>query len=120
MENDDLQSSEYFHWRFVCVYHQNADFIPTWFVIFSDLNLKILLGTLRDDLIFFIYLYQKWIYPTDMKRTNEFGITGEQAEGNQPVEAPTAGEETNPADEPTGKEETAAVEPKPVEEKKND
>ena len=49
-----------------------------------------------------------------MKRTNEFGITGEQAEGNQPVEASAAGEE------PTGKEETAAVEPKPVEEKKND
>ena len=87
---------------------------------FCDLSFIILLGTLRDDLIFFIYLYQKWIYPTDMKRTNEFGITGEQAEGNQPVEAPTAGEVTNPAEEPTGKEETAAVEPKPVEEKKND
>ena len=54
-----------------------------------------------------------------MKRTNEFGITGEQAEGNQPVEASTVSDGTNPAEAPTGKEKTA-VEPKPVEEKKND
>jgi hypothetical protein len=27
----------------------------------------------RDDLIFLIYLYQRWIYRVDKKRTNEFG-----------------------------------------------
>ena len=43
-----------------------------------------------------------------MKRTNEFGITGEQAE-DQAKKAPL---------EPVPEE--AAVEPKPVEEKKND
>ena len=62
-------------------------------------------GTLRDDLIFFIYLYQKWIYPTDMKRTNEFGITGEQAQSS---------------DKPAEQVENGAGEPKSVEEKKND
>ena len=35
------------------------------------------LGCLRDDVIFFIFLYQKWIYPVDLKRVNEFGVTGE-------------------------------------------
>jgi hypothetical protein len=29
------------------------------------------------DIIFFIYLYQRWIYPVDKKRTNEFGTSGE-------------------------------------------
>lgn len=27
------------------------------------------------DILFVIYLYQMWIYPIDMKRTNEFGQT---------------------------------------------
>ena len=38
------------------------------------------IGCLRDDVIFFIYLYQKWIYPVDKTRANEYGITGEQLE----------------------------------------
>lgn len=29
------------------------------------------------DIVFFIYLYQRWIYPVDMKRTNEFGTSGD-------------------------------------------
>ena len=28
---------------------------------------------LRDDLIFVVYLYQRWLYPIDKKRVNEFG-----------------------------------------------
>jgi hypothetical protein len=39
------------------------------------------------DIIFFIYLYQKWIYPVDKKRTNEFGTA---AEGPDAIEGSTA------------------------------
>ncbi|XP_047177560.1 cleft lip and palate transmembrane protein 1 homolog isoform X2 [Vigna umbellata] len=35
------------------------------------------LSVFRDDLIFLIYLYQRWIYPVDKKRVNEFGFGGE-------------------------------------------
>ena len=28
-------------------------------------------------MIFLVYLYQRWIYPIDKKRTNEFGTSGE-------------------------------------------
>ncbi|XP_039016782.1 cleft lip and palate transmembrane protein 1 homolog [Hibiscus syriacus] len=35
------------------------------------------LSVFRDDLIFLIYLYQRWIYPVDKKRINEFGFGGE-------------------------------------------
>lgn len=31
------------------------------------------LACFRDDLIFFIFLYQKWAYRVDYKRVNEFG-----------------------------------------------
>jgi hypothetical protein len=35
------------------------------------------LATLRDDVIFFVYLYQKWVYKVDYTRINEFGQGGE-------------------------------------------
>ncbi|KAI9149439.1 Cleft lip and palate transmembrane protein 1 [Paramyrothecium foliicola] len=35
------------------------------------------LATLRDDVIFFIYLYQRWQYRVDYTRVNEFGQGGD-------------------------------------------
>ncbi|EEF44529.1 cleft lip and palate transmembrane protein 1 homolog [Ricinus communis] len=35
------------------------------------------LSVFRDDLIFLIYLYQRWVYPVDKTRINEFGFGGE-------------------------------------------
>lgn len=37
------------------------------------------LSVFRDDVIFLIYVYQRWIYPVDKKRVNEFGFGGEEA-----------------------------------------
>jgi len=34
---------------------------------------------LSPDIVFFIYLYQRWIYRVDPKRVNEFGTSGEDA-----------------------------------------
>lgn len=31
------------------------------------------LAVFRDDLVFVFLLYQRWIYPIDKKRANEFG-----------------------------------------------
>lgn len=39
------------------------------------------LSVFRDDVIFLIYLYQRWVYPVDKKRVNEFGFGGEDDEG---------------------------------------
>ncbi|KAE8126176.1 hypothetical protein FH972_020919 [Carpinus fangiana] len=36
------------------------------------------LSVFRDDVIFMIYLYQRWKYPVDKKRVNEFGFGGEE------------------------------------------
>jgi hypothetical protein len=33
--------------------------------------------TFISDIVFFIFLYQRWIYKTDPTRVNEFGFSGE-------------------------------------------
>jgi hypothetical protein len=35
----------------------------------------------RDDIVFFVYLYQRWLYPVDHARVNEFGYSGAEGEG---------------------------------------
>jgi len=52
------------------------------------------LATLRDDVIFFFYLYQSWAYKVDYSRVNEFGQGGEEEEleektAAKPLSAPT-------------------------------
>ena len=32
------------------------------------------------DIVFFIFLYQRWIYRVDLKRVNEYGTSGEENE----------------------------------------
>lgn len=47
--------------------------------------------TSPPDVVFFIYLYQRWIYRVDPTRVNEFGMSGEAPTATAPVaEAPTA------------------------------
>ena len=31
------------------------------------------LSVFRDDLVFAIYVYQRWVYKVDKRRANEFG-----------------------------------------------
>lgn len=47
----------------------------------------------RDDIVFFAFLYQRYVYPVDRRRTNEFGTTGEGAG----VGAPAGAREGPPA-----------------------
>ncbi|KAI1809411.1 cleft lip and palate transmembrane 1 [Poronia punctata] len=44
------------------------------------------LATLRDDVIFFIYLYQRWAYKVDYTRVNEFGQGGDDGEPSSETE----------------------------------
>ena len=77
------------------------------------------LACLRDDLVFFVYLYQRWLYPVDKKRVNEFGRayeTDENGEEKKEIgEEVKAGEGETAEDNPPEPEE-----PKGSEEKKND
>ena len=55
------------------------------------------LATLRDDVIFFVYLYQTWKYKVDYGRINEFGQGGddeevEEKDANMPLKAAPGGD----------------------------
>ncbi|KAI0124334.1 cleft lip and palate transmembrane protein 1 [Xylariales sp. AK1849] len=45
------------------------------------------LATFRDDIIFFIYIYQRWAYRTDYSRVNEFGQGGDDDEPAEELKA---------------------------------
>ena len=54
------------------------------------------------DIIFFIYLYQRYIYPVDRTRLNEFGTSGETGSAVVPAEpASTASVTTDDQHEKT-------------------
>ena len=38
------------------------------------------LSVFRDDLVFLVYIYQRWIYCVDRKRANEFGCAARLAD----------------------------------------
>lgn len=53
---------------------------------FSSLIVCFLIIFFYLDIIFFIYLYQRYIYPVDRRRLNEFGTTGETDSALVPTE----------------------------------
>ena len=53
-------------------------FIDDLFAFTIKMPLLHRLATLRDDVIFFVYLYQGWKYKVDYSRVNEFGQGGDE------------------------------------------
>ncbi|KAF2085721.1 cleft lip and palate associated transmembrane protein 1 [Saccharata proteae CBS 121410] len=85
------------------------------------------LATLRDDLIFFVYLYQSWKYKVDYTRVNEFGQGGDEEEDKDKLAAkpltspPTADESVGEAVEAVKTaEKEGSVKASGAEKKKNE
>lgn len=66
--------------RKAMVYKFLNTFIDDLFAFVVKMPLLHRLATLRDDVIFFVYLYQTWIYRIDYSRVNEFGQGGDDDE----------------------------------------
>lgn len=60
------------------VYKSLNTFIDDLFSFVIDMPTLHRLSCFRDDIIFFIFLYQKWIYPVDRCRINEFGQVAQE------------------------------------------
>ena len=75
--NYKLKSVAHLPWRMLTYKFLNT-FIDDIFAFVIKMPTLYRLGCFRDDIIFLIYLYQRWIYRVDLKRVNEFGVTGEQ------------------------------------------
>ncbi|KAF9385406.1 hypothetical protein CPC16_007999 [Podila verticillata] len=63
------------------MYKSLNTFIDDLFSFIIKMPMLHRLACLRDDVVFFIYLYQRYIYRTDHSRANEFGQVGESEEG---------------------------------------
>ena len=77
--NYKLKSVAHLPWRMM-TYKALNTFIDDIFAFVIKMPTMYRIGCFRDDIIFFIYLYQRWMYPVDKKRTNEFGTSGETPE----------------------------------------
>jgi hypothetical protein len=67
------------------MYKSLNTFIDDLFSFIIKMPMLHRLACLRDDVVFFIYLYQRWIYRTDHSRANEFGQVGEEEDEKKPA-----------------------------------
>ncbi|XP_012540491.1 cleft lip and palate transmembrane protein 1 homolog [Monomorium pharaonis] len=74
--NYKLKSVAHLPWRMLSYKFLNT-FIDDIFAFVIKMPTLYRLGCFRDDVVFFIFLYQRWIYKTDHTRMNEFGFSGE-------------------------------------------
>jgi hypothetical protein len=78
--NYRLKTVAHLPWR-VFMYKASSTFIDDVFAFFIAMPTMHRLSCLRDDFIFLILLYQRWLYPIDYTRANEFGQSfGEEEE----------------------------------------
>ena len=69
--------------------------------------LLVMSPSLPTDIVFFIFLYQRWIYRVDMKRVNEFGTSGESGDSpGAPGEAAIANGPSHPSSDSSASPQT--------------
>jgi hypothetical protein len=51
------------------------------------------------DIIFLVYVYQRWVYPVDKKRVNEFGFGGDEEKKPEALEGTEAAQDDSRAGE---------------------
>ncbi|CAA7396504.1 unnamed protein product [Spirodela intermedia] len=74
--NYKLKSVAHLPWRQMTYKFLNT-IVDDLFAFVIKMPILHRLSVFRDDVIFLIYLYQRWIYPVDKRRVNEFGFGGE-------------------------------------------
>ncbi|XP_044254210.1 cleft lip and palate transmembrane protein 1 homolog [Tribolium madens] len=77
--NYKLKSVAHLPWRMLTYKFLNT-FIDDMFAFVIKMPTMYRIGCFRDDIVFLIFLYQRWIYPVDKRRKNEFGYSAEAEE----------------------------------------
>ncbi|XP_058454115.1 putative lipid scramblase CLPTM1 [Malaya genurostris] len=77
--NYKMKSVAHLPWRMMTYKFLNT-FTDDIFAFVIKMPTMYRLGCFRDDIVFFIFLYQRWIYKVDLKRVNEFGFSAEMLE----------------------------------------
>eukprot|EP00192_Tetraselmis_astigmatica_P002483 CAMPEP_0117689678 /NCGR_PEP_ID=MMETSP0804-20121206/24651_1 /TAXON_ID=1074897 /ORGANISM="Tetraselmis astigmatica, Strain CCMP880" /LENGTH=575 /DNA_ID=CAMNT_0005502533 /DNA_START=94 /DNA_END=1822 /DNA_ORIENTATION=+ len=102
--NYRLKSVAHLPWK-AFMYKAFNTFVDDVFAFAITMPLAHRLACLRDDLVFFIYLYQRWLYPVDKTRVNEFGLAYEEDKGEGLAALPEASARQATAEEVKSKEE---------------
>ncbi len=94
--NYKLKSVAHLPWRMLSYKFLNT-FIDDIFAFVIKMPTMYRIGCFRDDIVFFVFLYQRWIYRVDPTRLNEFGTSGDmhaEVEGRQngAIQAPQEAE----------------------------
>mmetsp|Transcript_2916 Transcript_2916/g.6822 ORF Transcript_2916/g.6822 Transcript_2916/m.6822 type:complete len:194 (+) Transcript_2916:1-582(+) len=98
--NYKLRSVAHLPWR-ALMYKAFNTFVDDAFAWIIEMPTAHRLATLRDDLVFFVYLYQRWLYPVDKTRPNEYGFAYEKKSEEEPkgrLEAPESQENSVPSE----------------------
>jgi hypothetical protein len=75
--NYKLKSVAHMPWR-TFMYKALNTFVDDFFAFIIKMPTLHRLACFRDDIIFLIYLYQRWVYPVDKARVNEYGQVGDE------------------------------------------
>ncbi|KAL8613870.1 hypothetical protein ACOMHN_032860 [Nucella lapillus] len=75
--NYKLKSVAHLPWR-AFMYKAFNTFIDDVFAFVISMPTAHRLACFRDDVVFLVYLYQRWLYPVDKTRVNEFGMSFEE------------------------------------------
>merc|ERR1712165_580155 len=93
--NYKLKSVAHLPWRMM-TYKALNTFIDDIFAFVIKMPTMYRIGCFRDDVVFFIFLYQRYIYKMDPTRVNEFGVSAEMLEKRE-VEGTQDPNNTTPA-----------------------
>ncbi|XP_064467316.1 lipid scramblase CLPTM1L-like [Ornithodoros turicata] len=80
--NYKLKSVAHLPWK-VFMYKAFNTFIDDLFAFIITMPTAHRVACFRDDAIFLVYLYQRWLYPVDRTRVNEFGESFENSSKNK-------------------------------------
>ncbi|XP_010776131.1 lipid scramblase CLPTM1L [Notothenia coriiceps] len=72
--NYKLKSVAHLPWK-AFMYKAFNTFIDDVFAFIITMPTSHRLACFRDDVVFLIYLYQRWLYPVDKTRVNEYGVS---------------------------------------------
>ena len=88
--NYKLKSVAHMPWR-VMTYKAFNTFVDDAFAILVAMPMHHKIACLRDDAVFIVFLVQRWLYPVDKTRANEYGIAYEREEEEEEREGAADG-----------------------------
>ncbi|GLC36151.1 hypothetical protein PLESTB_001375000 [Pleodorina starrii] len=106
--NYKLKSVAHLPWRQLTYKFLNT-IIDDLFAFVIKMPLLHRLSVFRDDVVFLVYLYQRWIYRVDKSRANEFGWSEEQPAAAEAEPQPAGEGEAAPAIEAAAAEGSGAA-----------